>query len=177
MSLTVGTTEGPYYISNTAELKNGELNYTGLPGERVGISGHVYGGAGDSGPLAGAKIEIWHSDSSGHYHPSANGDASRFQAGKLALRGHVLTDANGHYRFSSIYPGIYWGRCRHFHVKVSAAAYGAVTTQLIVPARPGDAMTPEEDSIAHSLPAVNLLEFVSKDGVLASSFDFHLGGD
>jgi protocatechuate 3,4-dioxygenase beta subunit len=176
-ALTVGVTEGPYYITGTSELTNGELNYTGLPGDPIMISGYVYGGVGNSKPLAGAKIEIWQADNNGSYHPNTNGDASQFSAGELALRGYVLTDAKGYYQFTSIYPGIYPGRCRHIHVRVSASSYGGVVTQLIVPAKPGDSVTPEQDQIARSLPAVNHLTFETVDGVQTGSFDFHLGGD
>jgi len=175
--LTVGVTEGPYYITSTAELTDGNLNYAGLPGDPVKVSGYVYGGVGNSTPLAGAKIEIWHADSSGSYHPNTNGDAGDFDPSELALRGYVLTDSSGYYEFTSIYPGIYPGRCRHFHVRASATGYGGIVSQLIVPALPGDSQTPETDQIAQSLPDVNDLQFTMNNRVLEATFDFHLGGD
>lgn len=176
-ALTVGVTEGPYYIAGTAQLPGGDLNYAGLPGDPVKISGYVYGGVGTSKPLSGAKVDLWHCDSDGSYHPNTNGDASQFQASELALRGYVLTDADGYYEFTSIYPGIYPGRCRHIHVRTSADDYGAVVSQLIVPALEGDSFTPEDDQIAGALPPVNDLVFTTVGGVREASFDFHLGGD
>lgn len=173
----MGTTEGPYYISNTGELTNGDLNATDLPGEPIKVSGHVYGGTGKGTPLAGAKVEIWHADSDGRYHPNSNGDANQYRPDELALRGYVLTDPAGYYEFTSIYPGEYQGRTRHIHARASAAGYGGVVTQIIVPAKPGDSMMPETDAIARSLPAVNLITFADNGGVLETTFDFHLGGD
>jgi protocatechuate 3,4-dioxygenase beta subunit len=170
-------TEGPYYITGTAELTDGDLNYTDLPGDPIMVNGYVYGGAGDSQPLAGAKIEIWQTDDGGSYHPATNGDAAQFSASELALRGYVLTDEQGRYQFASIYPGIYPGRCRHIHVRASADSYGGVVTQFIVPAKTGDAITPEQDQIAQSLPAVNQLTFQTQNDVQASTFDFHLAPD
>ena len=75
-ALTAGVTEGPYYVSGTAELVDGELNYTNLPGDPIKVSGYVYGGVGTSTPLAGAIVDIWHADSSGSYHPNSNGQAT-----------------------------------------------------------------------------------------------------
>jgi len=176
-ALTVGATEGPYYVSGTAELVDGELNYTNLPGEPIKISGYVYGGVGDSTPLAGARVDIWHADSAGSYHPNSNGPATDYSPDQLALRGYVLTDAGGYYEFTSIYPGQYPGRCRHIHIIASAEGYGAIVTQLIVPSLAGDTTTPETDQIAQSLPAVNDLQFITENGVQAATFNFHLGGD
>jgi len=176
-ALTVGATEGPYYVSGTAELVDGELNYANLPGDPIKISGYVYGGVGDSTPLAGAQVDIWHADSSGSYHPNSNGPATDYSPDQLALRGFVLTDASGYYEFTSIYPGQYPGRCRHIHIVASAEGYGAIVTQLIIPSLAGDTTTPETDQIAQSLPAVNDLQFISVNGVQTATFDFHLGGD
>ena len=89
----------------------------------------------------------------------------------------VLTDSSGFYEFSSICPGEYAGLCRHIHVRASAEGYGDLFTQLIVPARPGDRMTPETDPVARRLPEVHLLEFKQRDRVLEATFAFHLGAD
>jgi len=175
--LTVGTTEGPYYVTDTAELKDGNLNYTDLPGEPIMISGFVYDGPGTSTPVSGAKIEIWHADTSGNYRPNSNGSATQYSASELGLRGYVLTDANGRYEFTSIYPGYYPGRTRHIHVRATAEGIGGVITQIIVPPKSGDGTTPETDGIAQSLPQDNFVTFTDDGGVGVTSFDFHIAGD
>jgi protocatechuate 3,4-dioxygenase beta subunit len=175
--LTVGVTEGPYYITDAPQLANGDLNYAELPGDPIRVSGYVYGGTGDSTPLAGARVEIWHADDSGSYHPNADGDAADYKPTELALRGYVLADASGFYEFTSIYPGEYPGRCRHIHVRASAEGYGSIVTQMIVPAREGDQTTPEDDQIARALPAANDLVFTVYGGFQDAGFDFHLAGD
>jgi protocatechuate 3,4-dioxygenase beta subunit len=175
--LTVGATEGPYYITGTAELKNGNLNPGKLPGEPIKVSGHVYAGPDSTTPLAGAKVEIWHADTNGVYHPNSNGAATQYSADQLALRGYVLTDKDGYYEFTSIYPGYYQGRTRHIHVRASADGYGGVTTQIIVPPKSGDGTTPETDMIAQSLPESYQVTFTEKGGVQETTFDFHLGAD
>lgn len=175
--LTVGTTEGPYYVTGTRELPDGNVNYTGLPGETVRVRGFVYDGSTGTTPLPGARIEIWQADSEGSYHPNANGDASEYSASELVLRGHVIADENGGYEFTTIYPGEYTGRTRHIHVRASADSFGAVATQLIVPALEGDSLTPETDQIARSLPEANDLVFEDVDGVRTARFDFRLGRD
>jgi protocatechuate 3,4-dioxygenase beta subunit len=173
-SLTAATGPGPFYISNAPQLVGGRLNYTGLPGEPIAITGHVYGGPEDSRPLPGAKVEIWQSDASGSYHPPASGDANRFAVQDLALRGYVVTGADGNYAFSTIYPGSYPGRTRHIHVRASAEGYNPVVTQIIVPPRTTDFIAPDEDFVAHTLPEANRVMFAEREGIPTASFDFHL---
>jgi protocatechuate 3,4-dioxygenase beta subunit len=175
--LTVGTTEGPYYISGTPALDSGELNYSGLDGDPIRITGHVYGGTGTSTPLPNATVEIWHADDAGSYHPNSNGDTSQYSADQIALRGYVVTDETGAYAFTSIYPGYYQGRTRHIHVRVSAEGYGSVATQIIVPSKTGDGTTPETDMIAQSLPEANFVTFADVEGAQTGTFDAHLGPD
>ena len=175
--LTVRTSAGPYYITNTPPLVGADLNSTGLPGDPVEIVGHVYSGTDTSRPIAGAKIEIWQADRDGVYHPPASGDVSQYNATEIALRGYVLTDGNGAYEFTTIYPGHYWGRTRHIHVRASAAGHGEVTTQIIMPPKAGDGTTPQNDMIASSLPPANLVTFSDQNGIQSAAFDFYLAAD
>ncbi len=174
-ALTIATGPGPLYISGAPELVDGELNYTHLPGERIAVTGHVYSGPNDEIPLQGATVEIWQADASGAYHPSTSGEASQVGLWRLGLRGFVLTDDTGSYRFTSIYPGSYPGRTRHIHVRASAEGHSAVVTQILVPWRPGDFTRPSEDRVVRSLPRDYLLNFVDEDGLPTARFDFHLG--
>jgi protocatechuate 3,4-dioxygenase beta subunit len=175
--LTVRTSAGPYYITNTPRLVGGDLNPTGLPGDPIKIVGHVYSGTDTSKPIAEARIEIWQADGGGVYHPAASGDMSQHDASEIALRGYVLTDPNGAYEFTTIYPGHYSGRTRHIHVRASAAGYGGVTTQIIVPPKAGDGTTPQNDMITSYLPPANLVTFSDQNGVQSGTFDFYLAVD
>jgi protocatechuate 3,4-dioxygenase beta subunit len=175
-ALTVGTTEGPYYITNTPQLVDGNLNKTGLPGEPITIVGHVYGGTDTSRSIAGAKIEIWQTDRDGVYHPESNGDMSQYSAAEIALRGYVLTDDTGRYQFTTVYPGYYPGRTRHIHIRASADGFGGITTQIIVPAMPGDGTTPDERDRSGSATG-QFVTFSDKDGVKAGTFNFFMGPD
>ncbi len=56
--ITAEVTEGPYYVSGTKKLVNGDLNYSHLSGDKLTVSGHVYEGLDNTKPLKNAKIEI-----------------------------------------------------------------------------------------------------------------------
>lgn len=172
--LTVEAVEGPYYVTGMMELKDGNLNSTNLAGVPIEISGHVYDGLDAAKPLVGAAVEIWHADSDGSYHPNGNGPASNYKPEELALRGFVLTDAEGRYRFDTIYPGEYPGRTRHIHFKIRASGKPELTTQLIVPAKPGDTLTFDDDDIAEGMPNCQLLALDETLSPAKATFDFRL---
>ena len=172
--LTVEATEGPYHVSEMPELKDGNLNFTKLAGVPIEISGHVYDGLDATKPLAGAAVEIWHADSDGSYHPNGNGPASNYKPEEIALRGFVLTDTEGRYRFDTNYPGAYSGRTRHIHFKIRAVGKPELTTQLIVPAKPGDTLTFDDDDIAEGLPNCQLLPLDESSSPAKATFDFRL---
>jgi protocatechuate 3,4-dioxygenase beta subunit len=172
--LTAEVTGGPYYVSGTGKLKGGVLNYSQLPGETIAISGHVYDGIDTTKPLANAKIEIWHADNAGSYHPNGDGKASDYTTADIALRGFVVTDANGEYKFSTVYPGEYSGRTRHIHFKISAEGFPTLTSQLIMPAKPGDALTFDDDTVSQGLPDCQLLKVDATTTPATARFDFHV---
>ncbi|MFN0190909.1 MAG: hypothetical protein ACKVP5_02880 [Aestuariivirga sp.] len=173
-ALTAPTTAGPYYVTGMPELVDGNLNAGGLEGLTMEVSGHVFDGATGETPLAGAEVEIWHADSTGNYRPNGNGAATNYQPSELALRGFVKTDASGAYRFTTIYPGEYTGRVRHFHFKVRAPGKPELTTQLIVPPREGDTLSFDTDDIAEGLPNCQLLAVDETVTPAKASFDFRV---
>jgi protocatechuate 3,4-dioxygenase beta subunit len=173
-ALTVEAVEGPYWVSGLAEVKDGNMNATQLEGVAVEVSGHVYDGLDDSRPLANADVEVWHADSTGNYRPNGNGPLGNYKPEEVALRGFVKTNAAGEYRFTTIYPGEYTGRARHFHFKIRAAGKAELTTQLIVPARPGDTLTFDSDDIAEGLPNCQQLSLDESSTPAKASFDFRL---
>ena len=124
---TDSATEGPFFVSNTAESVN--INFTNLPGVPIKVQGVVYGGKNGDTPVVNAKIEVWHADKEGVYHPTGDGDITDYNSSEIALRGHVFTNAKGEYAFHSIRPGIYGSRRRHIHYKITAPKHQQLTTQ------------------------------------------------
>jgi protocatechuate 3,4-dioxygenase beta subunit len=171
--LSVSVTEGPYFVSGTAALANNNLNFSNLPGTPIQISGHVYEGLDNLKPVANAKIEIWHTDTSGSYHPNNNGPITSYKSEDIALRGFITTDASGAYSFTTVYPGEYSGRTRHIHFKITTPAK-SLTTQLIIPALNGDKLTFDEDTIAQGLPNCALLKLDTSAKPETANFDFRL---
>ena len=172
--ITAEVTEGPFFVSGTGALADGNLNFSNLPGDPLSISGHVYDGLDTAKPLSNAKVEIWHADNSGSYHPNGNGPTTNYKPEEIALRGFVLTDATGAYRFTTVYPGEYSGRTRHIHFKINAAGFPELTSQLIMPAKPGDALTFDDDTVSKGLPDCQLLKVDTSTTPASANFDFHV---
>ena len=170
---TAEVTEGPFYVSGTSEFKDGNVNATNLAGDPILISGHVYEGLENSKPVVNAKIEIWHTDAAGNYLPQGNGPTTNYKPEEIVLRGFVKTDATGAYKFITIYPGEYTGRTRHIHIKVTPEGKSTLTTQLIL-AKPGDAISFDDDTISRGLPMCHLLKFDQTTKPQSASFDFRL---
>jgi protocatechuate 3,4-dioxygenase beta subunit len=115
---TLPLSEGPFYTPLTPRRSNLREPDTG--GEPLILEGLAL--APDCTPLAGAVIDIWHSDERGRY------DNRGFR-----YRGHQFTDAAGAFRFETVRPVRYGRRTAHIHVKVQGAATRLLTTQLYFP--------------------------------------------
>ncbi len=124
---TRATTTGPFYVGNSPEAMN--INLLGVAGAPMRVSGIVLGGADGQTPLAGARVELWHCDGDGHYHPEDNGDIARFRAEEINLRGQVVAGADGRFAFDSIVPGHYGNRRRHLHWRLVADGHRPLVTQ------------------------------------------------
>lgn len=114
-------TEGPYWTPRSPE--RGDFSSDGAPGPPMVLSGTVL--TTTCAPVAGAVVDLWQADGNGVY------DNEGYR-----LRGHVLTDSAGGFRFTTVKPGLYPGRTRHFHVKVQAPGGPVLTTQLYFPGEP-----------------------------------------
>ena len=113
-------TEGPYFVDErlhrsdirsdptTGEIKPGVPLALTVALSRVGRDGCE--------PLPNAHVDIWHCDALGIY--SDVKDPSFNTIGRKFLRGYQLTDAQGEAKFLTIYPGWYYGRTVHIHIKV-----------------------------------------------------------
>jgi protocatechuate 3,4-dioxygenase beta subunit len=111
-------TEGPYFTANSPE--RADLFEEGMAGTKIVVTGYVY--TTDCQPVANALLDFWQADGNGVYDNSG-----------YTLRGHQYTDANGHYRLTTVVPGIYPGRTEHIHVKVQAPNGKLITSQLFFP--------------------------------------------
>lgn len=134
LTATPRQSEGPFYprivpADSDADLTvfNGER----APGEVMEMVGRLFRAGGQ--PVSGGRIEIWHCDVNGVYAHVGQPALPGFQG-----FGTLRTDASGGYRFRTTLPGIYPGRTRHIHVKVSAEGGQALTTQMYFPDEPGN---------------------------------------
>jgi protocatechuate 3,4-dioxygenase beta subunit len=113
-------TQGPYYVDeelNRSDLRMDPTTGVERPGAplalRFGVS-RIRGGR--CAPLEGARVDVWHCDALGAYSDVRDPDFDT--RGRKFLRGYQLTDAAGHARFTTIYPGWYVGRTVHVHFKI-----------------------------------------------------------
>jgi protocatechuate 3,4-dioxygenase beta subunit len=120
---TVPETEGPFFKPKSPERS--ELREPGTKGRQFELSGFVL--TRNCRPLGGAVVDLWHADEKGEY------DNIGFR-----YRGHVITGADGAFRFRTIVPALYPGRTRHYHVKVQAPSSRLLTTQLYFPNEPAN---------------------------------------
>jgi catechol 1,2-dioxygenase len=119
---------GPYHVPGAPQVD--ALAEPGEAGERLVISGRVLS-AKDCRPLAGAILDLWQADAHGRYY---NLDERPDSDADWRLRGQVVSDGEGRYRFQTVLPGRYrtgFGyRPRHIHVIVRAPGHRPLTTQL-----------------------------------------------
>lgn len=148
---TPAQTEGPYYPNRVKPTETDhDLTRIGTgpaaKGDAFRLDGSVVDTAGK--PLAGARVEIWQTDSQGIYlHPGDPNTAKRDPA--FQFFGVVISDAAGTFSFKTIVPARYPGRARHIHAKITPAGGPTLTTQFYFKA--DDDLT--RDGIARRLGA------------------------
>jgi hydroxyquinol 1,2-dioxygenase len=140
---TESTVLGPFYVEDAPEMPLGADISKGMKGRPLYVEGTV--ASVDGKPLAGARVDTWHSDDDGFY------DVQHLdKTGGLALRGRFRTDAEGRFRFWSIvptfYPIPYDGpvgkmleaqgrhpyRPAHVHFMIAAPGYEKLVTHVFV---------------------------------------------
>lgn len=142
-----GAIEGPYYIDGAQELQRPYVMpmRDDEPGDTLLFSGAV--ASADGSPLAGAQIDMWHSDYYGTYSNIPYPDDRELPpAGNL--RGRFSVDENGRFEVRTIVPVPYeipksgptgamlaaagWHAFRpaHLHVIVTAPGHRSLTAQL-----------------------------------------------
>lgn len=119
-------TAGPFSLD---EQFNRRDITEGFPGHPLRLGLRVVDAA--CAPVAGAAVEVWHTDATGDYSAFADGGGGKDEAGGTTfLRGTQAADEQGIVEFRSIYPGWYPGRAVHVHVRVRVDDDIVATTQL-----------------------------------------------
>jgi len=149
---TVRQMEGPFYKPSSPQ--RADLTEAGAKARPVELSGYVL--TRTCQPVQRVLVDLWHADDAGEY------DNRGFR-----YRGHILTDAQGRYRFRTILPALYPGRTRHYHFKVLATGRQLLTTQLYFPNEPQNA----RDGLYRRELTMRMAE--AGDG-LSARFDFVL---
>jgi len=96
---TPSTVLGPFFVENAPELPLGAEVAQAMKGERLHVSGQVRRAGG--APLAGATVDIWHSDEDGFY------DVQRPAEENATLRARFRTDGQGRFHFWTLLPTSY----------------------------------------------------------------------
>ncbi len=160
---------GPFFVNNTAEVVN--INTKNESGTKMRVTGKVFRGESTNNPIANVKIEIWHCDDIGKYHPSGNGDISNYEPKDISLRGYVLTKADGSFTFDSILPGLYGRRARHIHYKLTHKTIKTLVTQSYFK----HDKRIEHDILAHNAGDCRILDFkLNSEGILEGEINFHV---
>ncbi len=123
-----------------------------LPGKKLTLTGYVFNA--NCQPLAHTILDFWQADSNGVYDNAG-----------YTLRGHLFTDANGHYQLETVVPGLYPGRTEHIHVKAKAQGGPLLTSQLFFPG------VTENDADGIFVPQL-LMQVQSTSSGMTASFNF-----
>jgi hydroxyquinol 1,2-dioxygenase len=131
---------GPFYREDRPQYSDGADISDGLPGTPLLFEGQVVDHEG--GPVADALVDVWHSDTEGHYDVDVPGQVDP------AMRGSFRTDGKGCFTFRSIRPSSYpipgdgtvgdlmratarsLMRPAHVHFVITAPGFQRVTTML-----------------------------------------------
>jgi len=138
---TEATVFGPFFVEGSPEIGLGGDIAAGASGEPCWVEGTVTDT--DGKPVPHALIEVWEADEDGFYDV-------QYDDNRVAARGHLHSDASGHYRFWGItpvpYPIPHDGpvgqllaavgrspmRAAHLHFMVTAEGFRTLVTHIFV---------------------------------------------
>ncbi|MGL6260331.1 protocatechuate 3,4-dioxygenase [Vibrio sp. WXL210] len=135
-SVTPSQAEGPFYpVVDIPLQSNLIVDKQHILGQVLELNGDVVDNQGQ--PMSGIRIEIWQCDAQGFYQHPRQANVARFDP---AFRGFgaVLTDSNGRFHFTTIYPVPYNRRPPHIHVKLWQDNTELLTTQLYLKGNTGN---------------------------------------
>ncbi len=97
---TETTVLGPFYVQNPPEFPLGADISPGVPGRRLYVEGTAR--TTDGRPLAGAIVDVWHSDEDGYY------DVQHYdEGGEVTMRARLRADQDGRFWFWTVVPSFY----------------------------------------------------------------------
>ncbi|MCB1777680.1 MAG: twin-arginine translocation pathway signal protein [Candidatus Competibacteraceae bacterium] len=121
---TVEVTEGPYFVDellNRSDIRYNTSDNTYQDGLPLLLTIHVLTldtSTGETTPLKGAYVDIWHCNAAGLYSDVSASQQGTDTTGQDFLRGYQVTKRRGRVRFRTIYPGWYQPRAPHIHCKI-----------------------------------------------------------
>ena len=161
-SITDSALLGPFYVVGRPSADNGSDISDGVSGTPMFVTGRVLDEGGN--PIAGAKVDIWHSDGEGFY----DVEQTEKLHDQFAMRALLTTDDDGGFWYRSITPRYYPvptdGPCgeilraanrspmrpQHVHFWFTASGYQPLITQLFWRDDPyigHDAVFADQDSL------------------------------
>ena len=146
---------GPLFAGDRIAPNDDDLTrqHEGEPiGQRIIVHGYVRDGDGRA--VADTLVEIWQANAGGRYRHVVDNWPSPLDP-NFSGYGRVVTDTDGHYRFTTIRPGIYpWGnhpnawRPAHIHFSLFGRAFAQrLVTQMYFPDDPMFSRDPIFNSI------------------------------
>jgi len=141
LARTPSMTEGPFYPDRLPLDTDNDLVIVGSSmtpaiGEITHLTGRVLSMNGS--PLNNLVVEIWQVDANGAYLHSGTDNAARRDRNFQGF-GRFTTDSEGRYRFRTVKPVAYPGRCPHIHFKIKRGDRELLTTQLFIAGHAGNA--------------------------------------
>jgi len=141
---TLSEITGPVFGEDTVGAGDHDLTkqHSGAPiGERIMVSGHVLDD--DGCPVQHTLVEIWQANAAGRYRHAVDQHHAPLDPNFTGC-GRTLTNANGHYAFTTIKPGAYpwrnhanaW-RPAHIHFSIFGPSFCTrLVTQMYFPGDP-----------------------------------------
>lgn len=127
---TPAQTEGPFFPTVKPSDVDADLTRVGNGAVSKGTLFRLVGRVVDVKGVAieNARVEIWQTDHQGIYlHPGDPKTDKRDQS--FQFYGETRTASDGAFSFRTIEPGLYTGRARHIHAKITPPGGRTLTTQ------------------------------------------------
>src|SRR5262245_34552345 len=140
LQITPSSTEGPFYPDRLPLDTDNDLiligdSTTPAVGEITHLTGRVLTRNGSG--LNNLVVEIWQVDGNGAYLHTGTANANRRDRNFQGF-GRFTTNQRGEYRFRTVKPVAYPGRCPHIHFKVKRGDRTLATSQIFIAGDPSN---------------------------------------